>query len=69
MARIAGVDLPDKKKILYALPHIFGIGPSNARLIIAAAQIDPNKKVSELNDDEILRFKLLIKDWLRIQQE
>ncbi len=57
MARIAGVDLPDKKKILYALPHIYGIGLSNARSIIAAAQLDPNKKVSELSDDEITRIR------------
>src|SRR5213079_2037106 len=35
MARIAGVDLPRDKKIQYALPYIFGIGPSNAKKILA----------------------------------
>ena len=67
MARIAGVDLPDKKKILYALPLIFGIGPTNAKHIIAAAQVDPNKRVSELNDDEITRIRKEIESGYRIE--
>lgn len=67
MARIAGVDLPDKKKILYALPHIFGIGLSNACKIIAAAQVDPNKRVFELNDDEITRLRKEIETNYKIE--
>ncbi len=57
MARIAGVDLPDNKKILYALPHIYGIGLSNARKILETTGIDPNKKVMELKDDEIAKIR------------
>uniref|UniRef100_A0A7C6A8X3 Small ribosomal subunit protein uS13 n=1 Tax=candidate division WOR-3 bacterium TaxID=2052148 RepID=A0A7C6A8X3_UNCW3 len=67
MARIAGVDLPDKKKILYALPHIYGIGPSNARKIVAAAQVDPNKRVSELTDDEITRIRKEIESNYKVE--
>ncbi|MCX7784939.1 MAG: 30S ribosomal protein S13 [candidate division WOR-3 bacterium] len=57
MARIAGVDLPDTKKILYALPHIYGIGLSTARKILDSTGVDPNKKVMELKDDEIAKIR------------
>ena len=57
MARIAGVDLPDKKKIEFALPLIYGIGPSNVRKILAAALVDPGKKVADLSDDEVTRIR------------
>ncbi len=53
MARIAGIDLPDNKKILYALPHIYGIGPFVARRILVAVSIDPERKVSELTEDDV----------------
>jgi small subunit ribosomal protein S13 len=57
LARIAGVDLPDKKRIEYALPDIYGIGPANAKKILAAAMVEPGKKVSELSDDEVTRIR------------
>ena len=57
MARIAGIDLPDKKKIEYALPLIYGIGPSNVRKILAAALVEPGKKVADLSDDEVTRIR------------
>ena len=42
MARIAGVDLPREKKIQYALPYIFGIGPSNAKKILSETGVNPD---------------------------
>jgi small subunit ribosomal protein S13 len=57
LARIAGVDLPDKKKVEHALPHIYGIGPSNVKKILAAALVDPGKRVAELSDDEVTRIR------------
>jgi small subunit ribosomal protein S13 len=48
MARIVGVDLPENKRIVFALPRIFGIGLSLAKKICLATQIDPMKKVGEL---------------------
>jgi small subunit ribosomal protein S13 len=57
LARIAGVDLPDKKKIEFALPLIYGIGPSNVRKILAAAAIEPGRRVSDLSDDEVTRIR------------
>ena len=44
MARIAGTDLPNKKRMEYALTYIFGIGLHSSRLILKATGIDPNKR-------------------------
>lgn len=52
MARIAGVDIPDKKRGEIALTYIYGIGRSSARKILTKAGVDLNKKVSEWNDDD-----------------
>jgi small subunit ribosomal protein S13 len=53
MARIAGVDLPKKKRMEYALTYIYGIGLHTSRLILDATGIDYNKRVHELTEDEV----------------
>ncbi len=53
MARIAGIDLPRRKAIAYALPYIFGIGPYTARLICKEAGVAGDKKVDELTEAEV----------------
>lgn len=52
MARIAGVDLPNKKRMEYALTYIFGIGLHNSRLILNAIGMDFNKRAHEVTEDE-----------------
>ncbi len=52
MARIAGVDLPNKKRMEYALTYIYGIGLHNSRLILKAVGIDFNKRAYEITEDE-----------------
>lgn len=53
MARIAGVDLPRDKAVLYALPVIYGIGPTTAAEIIAKCGLDPRKRIRDLSEHEI----------------
>lgn len=53
MARIAGVDLPRRKAIAYALPYVYGIGPATAREICVRAKIPADKKVDELTEAEV----------------
>jgi small subunit ribosomal protein S13 len=60
MARIAGVDLPRKKHIVYALPYVFGIGPAVARMICKKAQVDPARRVEELSDAEVKTIREVI---------
>lgn len=51
--RILGVDIPDNKKLAYALPYIYGIGLSRAQQIVDKAGLDPNKRVYTLSEEEL----------------
>src|SRR3954465_5782278 len=53
MARIAGVDLPRDKAILYALPLLYGVGKHNVHEILEKAGADPTKKVKDLSEAEV----------------
>ena len=53
MPRIAGIDIPEKKKILFALQYIHGIGPKLAADVLKKAGIDPDRRASQLDDREI----------------
>ncbi|HEV7382577.1 MAG TPA: 30S ribosomal protein S13, partial [Dyadobacter sp.] len=52
MARISGVDIPDRKRGEISLTYIFGIGRSSAKKILDKAGVDINKKVIDWNDEE-----------------
>ncbi len=60
MARISGVDIPDDKKIPYALRYIYGIGKTRADEIVAAAQLDPEERVRNLSEAELARLREII---------
>ncbi|MEQ8324634.1 MAG: 30S ribosomal protein S13 [Vicingaceae bacterium] len=57
MARIAGIDLPKNKRGVIGLTYIFGIGKSTARNILTAANVHPDKKVQDWNDDELSEIR------------
>lgn len=57
MARIAGVDLPNEKRIEAALPYIYGIGPSLARKILAVCKIDPDSRTKNLTEEQVNNLK------------
>ncbi|MFA5586806.1 MAG: 30S ribosomal protein S13 [Saccharofermentanales bacterium] len=57
MARIAGVDLPNDKRVEIGLTAIFGIGRTSAIEILKAAEVDPDTRVRDLTDDEISRIR------------
>lgn len=57
LVRIAGVSLPQQKRIEAALPYIFGVGWSLSKKILAAAKVDPNKRTSELTEAEVGRIR------------
>lgn len=60
MPRIAGVDIPDNKKVRYALRYIYGVGPKFADNILAEARIDPDKRARELSDQEVSQVTAVI---------
>ena len=53
MARIKGVEIPNDKKIVVSLTYVYGIGRTTAKKILAAVNIDPNKRTKDLTNDEL----------------
>ena len=60
MARIAGVDLPRNKHKRIALTYIYGIGHPRAARIVSAANVDGEKKIQDLSEDEVNRIRQVI---------
>jgi small subunit ribosomal protein S13 len=60
MPRIAGINIPDNKKILISLTYIFGIGNSLSKQILSEAKIDESKKASDLTKDEMAQLRDII---------
>ena len=67
MARIAGVDLPRRKHIVYALPYIYGIGPSTARRLCEIAKIPANRKVDELTEADVKAIRDAIEANIKVE--
>ena len=60
MARIAGVDLPRRKHLVYALPYLYGIGKTLAKQICKKANIPESKRVEELSDSEVKTIREIL---------
>jgi small subunit ribosomal protein S13 len=56
MPRIAGVDLPEQKRIEAALTYIYGVGRVNVQKVLSLANVDPNKRAKDITDQEISRI-------------
>ena len=60
MARIAGVDLPARKRAAIGLTYIYGIGRTRSLSLLHRAQVDPDKKVADLSEEEVNHLRNLI---------
>ena len=60
MPRIAGTDVPEKKKVLYALQYVHGIGEKFANDILSEAQIDPATRAANLTEQEVASLNAII---------
>lgn len=69
MARIAGVDLPNNKRVEIALTYIYGIGRTLAKRIVDKSEVDPNTRVSKLTDEEIATLRGIIEKDYKIEGE
>ena len=67
MARIAGVNLPNQKRLEIGLTYIYGIGQSTAQKICKALELDPNEKVKDLTDEEINQLRGHIDGELQVE--
>jgi len=57
MARIAGVNIPPQKRVEIGLTYIYGVGRSTSNKVLALVGIDPNTKVRDLTEEEIVRLR------------
>lgn len=67
MARIAGVDLPRNKRIVIGLTYIYGIGRSTAQALLEQTGVSPDRRVHELNDDEVNRIRRAIEASVKVE--
>lgn len=67
MARIAGVDLPKNKRAEIGLTYIYGIGRSTSQKILTKAKVDWNKRVSDLNDEEVAAIRAIIQADVKVE--
>ena len=69
MARIAGVDLPRKKRIEIGLTYIYGIGKTTSQNILSQLQIDPDTKTDDLTEDQINNIRRAIDNNYKVEGE
>jgi small subunit ribosomal protein S13 len=67
MARIAGVNLPNQKRLEIGLTYIYGIGRSTALRICKELSLDPNEKVRDLTDEEVTKLRGFIDTNLEVE--
>ncbi len=67
MARIAGIDLPKNKRSEIGLTYIYGIGRTSAQKILDRAGIDVNKRIADLNDDEVAKIRSIITSDFKVE--
>jgi small subunit ribosomal protein S13 len=67
--RIAGVNIPDNKKISVALSYLYGVGPSLAAKILSSAKVDLHKRTKDLVPDEVNRIQSVLEKSYKVEGE
>ncbi|HYJ51219.1 MAG TPA: 30S ribosomal protein S13 [Microbacterium sp.] len=57
MARLAGVDIPRDKRVVIALTYIYGVGPNRSKDILTATEINPDVRVKDLSDEQLIQLR------------
>jgi|SRR6185436_3891613 small subunit ribosomal protein S13 len=67
LARIAGVDLPNDKRVVIGLTYLFGIGNSTARKIIQMTGVSPDTRIKNLTEEETARLRQVIENQFKVE--
>ncbi|SDD47355.1 30S ribosomal protein S13 [Actinokineospora iranica] len=67
MARLAGVDLPREKRLEIALTYIFGIGRTRSKELLAATEINPDVRVKDLGDEDLVKLREYIEENFKVE--
>jgi small subunit ribosomal protein S13 len=65
--RIAGITIPNEKRVEIALTYIYGIGRETATKILNSAKVDPNTRVKDLGEEEANRLRVLIEKDMKVE--
>ena len=69
MARIAGVDIPNDKRVVISLTYIYGIGSTSAQNICTKADVNPSTRVKDLTEEESIKLRNIIENSYRVEGE
>jgi small subunit ribosomal protein S13 len=67
VARIAGVDIPNDKRVVISLTYIFGVGPTTAVNICTKTGIDPSRRVKDLTEEEQIKIRNVIENDYKVE--
>lgn len=67
MARILGIDLPRPKRVEVGLTYIYGIGQTRAKEILKKANVNPDKRVKDLSDEEVNAITVVIQNGYKVE--
>ncbi len=67
MARISGVDLPNAKRVEIGLTYIYGIGRTTSNKLLADCKIDPNTRIKDLTEEQIIKIRDYIEENLQVE--
>jgi small subunit ribosomal protein S13 len=67
LARIAGVDIPNDKRLVISLTYIYGIGPTSASQICQKTGLDPSRRVKDLNEEESIKIRNVIENDYKVE--
>ncbi len=67
MVRIAGVDLPNNKRVEIALTYIYGIGKASAKQILAETGVDPDQRMHSLSDEDLNKVRRVIESKFKVE--
>ena len=69
MARIAGVDIPREKRVEIGLTYVYGIGRTSSNKILAEAGVNPDTRVKDLTEDEVIKIREVIDKNYKVEGE
>lgn len=69
MARIAGTNIPDNKRVEASLPYIFGVGSTRSKKILEATKINPDTRVKDLSQEEINKLRTYIEKNYKVEAD
>ena len=61
--------MPRDKRVVISMTYIYGIGPTTAARVVQSAQVDPDKRVKDLTDDEVARLREVVDKQLKVEGE